>query len=246
MFVIRVSDTGPGIPENLRDKIFDIFFTTKPVGKGTGLGLSISQNIIKIHGGNISFECPPEGGTTFIVELPLKHVGGFGRRIGFYWRGTCFHRIGRTMNDTTTILVADDERAIREGCHRVLTASGYKVLARKTVRIALEILSQNPVDILLLDLKMPVMGGEEVLEIVRKQYAHIPVIIITGHGTVDTAVACMKKGAYDFITKPFQIEPFLLISRKGCGKDGAWRKKLGSSRRRAPRTFMISALRRAG
>jgi len=73
-FFIRVSDTGPGIPENLRDKIFDIFFTTKPVGKGTGLGLSISQNIIKIHGGNISFECPPEGGTAFIVELPFKRT----------------------------------------------------------------------------------------------------------------------------------------------------------------------------
>jgi PAS domain S-box-containing protein len=73
-FVIKVSDTGPGIPENLRDKIFDIFFTTKPVGKGTGLGLSISQNIIKIHGGNITFECPPEGGTAFIVELPLKRT----------------------------------------------------------------------------------------------------------------------------------------------------------------------------
>ncbi len=73
IFLIRVSDTGPGIPESLRDKIFDIFFTTKAVGKGTGLGLSISQNIIKIHGGNISFECPPEGGTTFIVELPLTH-----------------------------------------------------------------------------------------------------------------------------------------------------------------------------
>jgi PAS domain S-box-containing protein len=78
MFVIKVSDTGPGIPENLRDKIFDIFFTTKPVGKGTGLGLSISQNIIKIHGGNLSFECPNRGGTTFIVELPLKHAAGIG------------------------------------------------------------------------------------------------------------------------------------------------------------------------
>jgi PAS domain S-box-containing protein len=78
MFVIRVSDTGLGVPENLRDKIFDIFFTTKPVGKGTGLGLSISQNIIKIHGGNLSFECPPQGGTTFIVELPLRRPGGIG------------------------------------------------------------------------------------------------------------------------------------------------------------------------
>jgi len=73
-FVIRVSDTGPGIPVELRDKIFEIFFTTKPVGTGTGLGLSISQNIINLHGGSISFECPPEGGTTFIIELPLEFI----------------------------------------------------------------------------------------------------------------------------------------------------------------------------
>ncbi len=73
-FVIKVSDTGPGIPEQLRDAVFDIFFTTKPVGKGTGLGLSISQNIIKLHGGNLTFNCPKEGGTTFKIELPLEFV----------------------------------------------------------------------------------------------------------------------------------------------------------------------------
>lgn len=72
-FFIRVSDTGPGIPPEHRHKIFDIFFTTKPVGKGTGLGLSISQNIIKLHGGSITFRCPPGGGTTFIIELPLEY-----------------------------------------------------------------------------------------------------------------------------------------------------------------------------
>ncbi len=71
-FVIKVSDTGPGIPVDLRDKIFDIFFTTKPVGKGTGLGLSITQNIVQLHGGTITFECPPGGGTTFLIELPLE------------------------------------------------------------------------------------------------------------------------------------------------------------------------------
>lgn len=73
-FIIRVSDTGPGIPEGLRDKIFDIFFTTKPTGKGTGLGLSISQNIIKLHGGTIGVECPPKGGTTFVIEIPRGFV----------------------------------------------------------------------------------------------------------------------------------------------------------------------------
>jgi two-component system NtrC family sensor kinase len=73
-FEIRVHDTGPGIPEELRDKIFDIFFTTKPVGKGTGLGLSICKKIIELHGGNLMVECPPDGGSTFIVEFPLGFV----------------------------------------------------------------------------------------------------------------------------------------------------------------------------
>jgi len=71
-FVIQVADEGPGIPLKVRDKIFDIFYTSKPVGKGTGLGLSISQNIINLHGGSIRFECPSTGGTTFIIELPLE------------------------------------------------------------------------------------------------------------------------------------------------------------------------------
>ena len=73
-FLIKVSDTGPGIPVHLRDKIFDIFFTTKPVGKGTGLGLSITRNIVQLHGGTITFECPPGGGTTFLIELPLEYM----------------------------------------------------------------------------------------------------------------------------------------------------------------------------
>lgn len=73
-FVISISDTGPGIPESLHNKIFDIFFTTKPTGQGTGLGLSISQNIIKLHGGSIKVFCPPKGGTEFTVQLPLGFI----------------------------------------------------------------------------------------------------------------------------------------------------------------------------
>lgn len=122
------------------------------------------------------------------------------------------------MNDITTVLVADDERAIREGCHRVLTSHGYQVLCAENGQVTLDTLSRNAVDILLLDLKMPVMGGEEVLGIMQKEYPRIPVIIITGHGTVDTAVECMKKGAYDFVTKPFQLDPFLLIIQRAAEK----------------------------
>jgi PAS domain S-box-containing protein len=73
-FIAKVSDTGPGIPEALREKIFEIFFTTKPAGQGTGLGLTITKNIVKLHGGDVRIECPPEGGTTFIIELPMGFV----------------------------------------------------------------------------------------------------------------------------------------------------------------------------
>ncbi|MBW1782766.1 MAG: response regulator [Deltaproteobacteria bacterium] len=122
------------------------------------------------------------------------------------------------MNETINILVVDDEKAIREGCHRVLTGKGYAVHTAENGQIALDILPQKPIDIILLDLKMPVMGGEELLEIIRETHPDIPVIIITGHGTVDTAVVCMKSGAYDFVTKPFQIDQFLLTITRAAEK----------------------------
>jgi len=122
------------------------------------------------------------------------------------------------MNETIKIIVIDDEKAIRDGCQRVLTGKGYEVITAENGQIALDILAREPLDIILLDLKMPVIGGEKVLETTRREYPDIPVIIITGHGTVDTAVVCMKNGAYDFITKPFQIDQFLLTITRAAEK----------------------------
>jgi len=71
--VARVSDTGAGIPEAIRSRIFDPFFTTKEVGKGTGQGLAISRSVVEEkHGGSLNFEDRPEGGTVFVVRLPLR------------------------------------------------------------------------------------------------------------------------------------------------------------------------------
>lgn len=122
------------------------------------------------------------------------------------------------MNEKTAVLIVDDERSIRDGCRRLLTGRGFSVDTAENGRVALEILSKARVDIMLLDLKMPVMGGEELLGIVRDSHPHIPVIIITGHGTVDTAVECMKNGAYDFITKPFEVDQFLLTINRAAEK----------------------------
>jgi signal transduction histidine kinase/FixJ family two-component response regulator len=122
------------------------------------------------------------------------------------------------MIEKPTILVVDDEKPIRDGCERLLSSRGYLVVTAEDGRKALEILEKTPVNIMLLDLKMPGTSGEEVLEIVRAEHPHIPVIIITGHGTLDTAVECMKRGAYDFVAKPFQVDQFLLTINRAADK----------------------------
>ncbi len=122
------------------------------------------------------------------------------------------------MDGTIKILFVDDEEPLRDRGQRLLTVRGYYVITAENGEKALEILAKEPVDIILLDLKMPVMGGEKVLEILSKRYPHVTAIIITGHGNIDTAVECMKKGAYDFITKPFDIDQLLLSIKRAADK----------------------------
>ncbi len=122
------------------------------------------------------------------------------------------------MSNNAKVLVVDDERVVRDGCQRVLSGKGYDVLTAADGQQAMDLLAGQTVDMMLLDLKMPVMSGEAVLEQTMSLYPDMPVIIITGHGTIDTAVECMKKGAYDFITKPFQIDQFLLTVNRAAEK----------------------------
>jgi len=110
-----------------------------------------------------------------------------------------------------TILVVDDERVIREGCCRLLAQEGFEVLAAENGREALDLLSTKSPDLVLCDLVMPVMGALEVLEEVKANYPDLPLIIITGHGTVANAVEAMQKGAFDFVTKPFRADHLVLI-----------------------------------
>jgi signal transduction histidine kinase len=122
------------------------------------------------------------------------------------------------MANDYTVLVADDEKVVREGCSRILTPEGYTVVTAANGREALDKLAAEPVNVFLCDLKMPVMGALEVLEESGARYPHIPVIIITGHGTVESAVECMKKGAYDFVTKPFRADHLVLIVQRALDK----------------------------
>ncbi|MFZ2447894.1 MAG: ATP-binding protein [Syntrophobacteraceae bacterium] len=117
-----------------------------------------------------------------------------------------------------SILVVDDEKVIRDGCRRLLCLEGYRVLTAANGREALGLLSAEPMDLVLCDLVMPVMGAFEVLEEVRGKYPDLPLVVITGHGTVANAVEAMKRGAYDFITKPFRADHLCLIVRRALEK----------------------------
>ena len=122
------------------------------------------------------------------------------------------------------VLVVDDEKVIRDGCSRMLGSEGYQVMTAANGREALDVLAAEPVDLILCDLKMPVMGAIEVLEQVTVHYPDVPLIIITGHGTVANAVECMKKGAYDFITKPFRADHLILIVKRALEKQALERR----------------------
>lgn len=118
----------------------------------------------------------------------------------------------------STILLVDDEKQFRDSSQRLLTRKGYEVITAEDGQRALDSLGKNPVDVILLDLKMPVMGGEEFLQVKTPLYPDIPVVVVTGHGSLDVALDCMRKGAYDFITKPFDIPQLLLSIERALEK----------------------------
>lgn len=113
------------------------------------------------------------------------------------------------MAETIKVLLVDDERRFRETFRRLLSRLRYEVFLAENGQVALGLLSTHSVDVILLDLRMPVMGGDEFLKIMRPAYPQIPVIILSGHGSVDIAVECMTRGAYYFISKP--VDPDLLV-----------------------------------
>ena len=136
--------------------------------------------------------------------------------------------------DAICVLVVDDEQAIRDGFERILTRKGFRVLTASRGDKALEILKKEKISIVLLDLRMPGMDGMEVLGRIRKLDEEILVIIITGHGTIATAIQAMKQGAYDFVSKPFDTDQLLIIVNRAWEKIRLTREaeKLEQERRR--------------
>ncbi|HOU98615.1 MAG TPA: sigma-54 dependent transcriptional regulator [Bacteroidales bacterium] len=117
-----------------------------------------------------------------------------------------------------SILIVDDERSIRNSLKEILEHEDFIIETAESGHQALEILKQKQADLVLCDIKMPQMDGIELLEILQKEYSSTPVVMISGHGDIETAVECLKKGAYDFLQKPLDLNRILVTVRNALDK----------------------------
>src|SRR3989338_10248786 len=112
------------------------------------------------------------------------------------------------------ILIVDDEPLIRESLYEILRIEGYRVQMASSGEDALRVLNKSDFDIVVTDFKLPKMNGIELLENIKKEKSKTEVILITGYGSIETAVEAMKKGAFDYITKPINDSEIKIIISK--------------------------------
>ena len=205
---LTFSDTGGGIEPCILDRIFEPFFTTKPVGKGTGLGLSTVFGIVRQHEGWLDLESQPGQGTTFRIFFPASPQAP---------------EVTELVSDTTlrrgheTVLVAEDEDALREMVVHVLKIQGYSVLEASSGPNALEVWAQasRPVDLLVTDMVMPggITGGELAAQL-QARSPQLKVIYSSGYspGMAGKDVSLLE--GRNFLPKPYSINKLAQFVRE--------------------------------
>ena len=196
--MLSVSDTGTGMTDEVKARLFEAFFTTKPKGKGTGLGLATCQTIVQQSGGHIGVYSEVGKGTTFKVyfprvDLPLDVAA---RAI----------QTGPVPRGTETLLVVEDEPDVRHLACDVLKAQGYEVLRASNGQHALHVAREHkgsPIRLVITDVIMPLMGGKMMAEWLKSTYPDLKILFtsgytddaITHHGVLEPEV--------EFLPKPY-------------------------------------------
>ncbi len=196
---ISITDTGVGMDEETLRRIFEPFFTTKGMGAGRGLGLASVYGIIKNHGGIIAASSQPGGGTTFDVYLPASE-------------GAITAELTPSpepvLSGTGTVLIVDDEPRVLDICERFLKSLGYSVLTARSGAEALKKHERHKVniDIVVLDMVMPGMGGGEVFDALTAMEPGVKVLISTGYSVEGEVTDLIKRGCKGYIQKPFSMK----------------------------------------
>jgi two-component system, cell cycle sensor histidine kinase and response regulator CckA len=200
---IAITDTGTGIPADIREKIFEPFFTTKEIGTGTGLGLSTTLAIVKSHGGFINLYSEVGKGTTFRVYIPSH--GTDSRAMA-----TSEEEELPTGNGEM-ILIIDDEAAIREITKETLQAYGYKTMAACDGAEGVALFAENKrnINVVITDIMMPVMDGTATILALKRISPDVKIIAASGLTAGGNVMTIPDPNIQAFLTKPYTAEKLL-------------------------------------
>lgn len=224
---LEVHDTGQGIaPENLH-RIFDPFFTTKEVGQGTGLGLSICYGIVQEHKGRIWATSEPGQGATFHIEIPVQGESEIVQELPVAPAPARapFPPAGKAPA-SARILVVDDEVSIVDILHDLLRMDGHVIETALNGRMALKKIQQEPFDVVISDLKMPGMSGQELYEQMKVMNSDLlsRVIFTTGDVASQETQSFLRRSGSPYLQKPFDlnevrrlVQEILVSDREGRG-----------------------------
>ncbi len=196
--LLKISDTGLGMPEEIRDHIFEPFFTTKGL-RGTGLGLSVVYGIMERHGGGIEVESSPGKGTTFTLRFQIAPKKEEAPQ-------------APTRQDAVPprrLVLIDDDSMVRQTLASLLRAYGQVVFEAESGPAGLAILEQQEIEVVLTDLGMPEMTGWEVARKVKERYPHLPILLLTGWGDQVVMEAEERTLVDKVLSKPVPLEALL-------------------------------------
>jgi two-component system cell cycle sensor histidine kinase/response regulator CckA len=203
--LVEVADSGVGIPPDIIDKIFEPFFSTKDVGKGTGLGLSTVYGIIKQSGGFIHAKSTPGGGSTFSILLP-RHVSDAAEDAQAVPEAPA--AAAADLTGTGTVLLVEDEEAVRAFAARALASRGYTVLEAASGVDALAVIDEHggKVDLIVSDVVMPEMDGPTLLKELRRRRSEVKVIFVSGYAEEAFRKNLPEGEKFTFLPKPFTLK----------------------------------------
>ena len=214
---ISVTDTGIGMDEAIRKKIFEAFFTTRGPGQGSGLGLASAYGIVKNHGGFINVYSEKGKGSTFNIYLPASEKERVDEKPELDRR--------KIQYGQGTILLVDDEDMIIDVGQKMLESIGYKVLIAHTGSDALDVYRKrkDEIDLIILDMIMPEMSGGDIYEQMRDIDAGVNVLLSSGYSINGQAKEILDRGCNGFIQKPYSLKDLSIKVRElleGTNQDG--------------------------
>jgi len=233
---IRVKDTGPGIPDEQMDKIFDRFYqvsgSDSHVHEGTGIGLALVKELVELYRGEILVESAPGKGSTFIVDLPVSReqfeeaelIPSPGKDmetalsedpdiLEYREADTLVQtdQFNKAMNDKHVILIVEDNPDLRDYIAQNLL-SNYQILQAENGNEGLQKAIESIPDLVISDLMMPKMDGIEMCKLLKADHRtnHIPLIMLTAIADRNSKLESLETGADDFILKPFDAEELVV------------------------------------